>query len=106
MIKVLAYPILIFTLVFVASGTIWLCILFGMLLFPIAYLFKRHVYLGSVTILLIIALVILMITKIDAPSFMRSTIDFISPVSSISSMPLQKYRSGTIRLTTLDDVLL
>jgi len=100
-IRVLAYPILVFTIVFVASGTIWLCILFGLILFPIGYFFKRSPRSGSMVILLIVVMVALLITKIDIPLFMRSTIDFLSPVYSISSMPLQKYHSGVVRLTSI-----
>ena len=101
MIRVLAYPIFVFTIVFVASGTIWLCILFSLILFPIGYFFKKFPRSGSLTIMLIIMMVMVMITKIDIPLFMRSTIDFLSPVSSVHSMPLQKYTSGVVRLTTL-----
>lgn len=101
MIRVLAYPILVFTIVFVASGTIWLCILFSLILFPIGYFFKKSPRSGSLTIMLIIMMVMVLITKIDIPLFMRSTIDFLSPISSFHSMPLQKYGSGVDRLTSM-----
>lgn len=102
MIRILAYPILVFAVVFVASGTIWLCILFGLILFPpIDYFFKRSPRSGSVAIMLIVVLVLVLISKIDIPLFTRNTIDFISPVSSISSMPLQRYPSGVVRLSSI-----
>jgi hypothetical protein len=100
-VKMLAIPILLFAIVIVASGTIWLCILFSLIFFLLAYLFKRHARLGSVTILLILVMIIMLISKIDIPLFMRNTIDFFSPVSSIHSMPLQKYGSGVARLTSM-----
>ena len=50
--------------------------------------------------MLIIVMVLLLITKIDIPLFMRNTIDFLSPVSFFHSMPLQKYGSGVDRLTS------
>jgi hypothetical protein len=101
MIRMLAYPILVFTLVFVASGTIWLCILFSLILFPICYFFKRSPRLGSVTIMLIVVMVMVLITKIDTHLFMRHTIDYLSLVSSISSMPSKKYYTGVIRLNSI-----
>ena len=100
-IRMLAIPILLFAIVIVASGTIWLCILFSLILFPIGYFLKRYPRSGSVTILLIVVMVLLLITKIDTPLFMRNTIDFLSPVSSVHSMPLQKYNSGVVRLTSI-----
>ena len=99
-IRMLAIPILLFAIVMVASGTIWLCILFSLILFPIGYFFKRYPRSGSVTIMLIIVMVLLLITKIEIPLFMRNTIDFLSPVSSVHSMPSQKYGSGVDRLTS------
>ena len=100
-IRMLAIPILLFAIVMVASGAIWLCILFSLISFPIGYVFKRYTRSGSVTIMLIIVMVLLLITKIDIPLFMRNTIDFLSPVSSFHSMPLQKYGSGVVRLTSI-----
>ncbi len=101
MIRVLAYPILVFTIVFVASGTIWLCLLFSLIIFPIGYLFKRFPGLGGLTIMLVIVMVMVMITKIDIPLFARSTIDFFSSVSFLHSMPSQKYNSSIVRLTSI-----
>lgn len=101
MIRVLAWPILVFSIVFVASGVIWLCILSSLILFPIGYFFKRSPRSGSVTIILIVVMMLVLITRIDIPLFMRNTIDFISSVSSISSMPSQKYLSGVVRLSSI-----
>jgi hypothetical protein len=53
------------------------------------------------TIILIAVMLLVLIVKIDIPLFMRNTIDFISPVSSISSMPLQRYHSGVLRLSSI-----
>ena len=104
--KYLSFSIIMFFSIFlVLSGTIIMSIFLG-ILFYIAYMLgKRNAKISTGIIWSFLFFFIIFIFFINVSDFMNNVIEFMKVSSSISSMPIQKYNSGVIRLSGLQEAI-
>lgn len=96
-IRLLAIPILFFSIFLAQAGTIWLSISLGIMAWGLLYLFKRRVFLLSVLPFLLIIVGLIVLSRMDISSFIINMMEkFVSSLPEYYSV-LNKTRSAIFR---------
>ena len=99
-IRIFSIPILFFCVFLAQAGTIWLSILLGVIAWGLFYLLRRRILLLSVLPFIVVFVVLVFITKINIPDFVKKV------MQSLGTLPdqyggLDKYGSLTRRLKNI-----